>query len=561
MLFSTIAALAAMSGVAQSKDLDPIEIVGNKFFFKSNGSQFYIKGVAYQSNALANATSADSFTDPLADGDKCKRDIPYLQKLSTNVIRVYALNSSVDHSDCMSQLADAGIYVISDLSEPGLSINRDDPQWNTALFSRYTTVVDNMANYTNVLGFFAGNEVVNAANNTNSAPFVKAAVRDVKAYIKQKNYRQIPVGYSASDDADVRVAEADYFACGKTSEHADFYGVNMYEWCGKSDFEESGYEARTKEMKNMSIPLFFSEYGCNEVQPRKFEEVGTLYSSDMDDVWSGGIVYMYFQEENDYGLVSVSGNSVSTMDDFKYLSSELATVSPSIRKASDQTESTSTIACPATSQKNWAAATSLPPTPDADICDCLSDSSSCVLSDDVDEDDYGKLFGTLCGEMQDTCKAINSNGTSGVYGSFAACSPKQQLSYLINEYYNANGQDKDACDFSGSASLVSDVKTASSCKAYFSAVGTAGTGAISQGTGINPGSTGGAQDSAGGAAATGTATGKTSGSGSKSSGSGSGSSSGSSSSNAAATVGPTQGSVQVIAAVLGGVFGVLALTM
>ena len=51
----------------------------------------------------------------------------------------------------MNALADAGIYVIADLSAPGLSIIRDDPQWNDDLYNRYTSVIDNMAGYTNTL--------------------------------------------------------------------------------------------------------------------------------------------------------------------------------------------------------------------------------------------------------------------------------------------------------------------------------------------------------------------------------------------------------------------------
>ena len=138
--FSTLAlgALYAASGaVAASSSsatkLPAIEVAGNKFFYSNNGSQFYIKGVAYQADT-ANSSSDDSIDDPLADYSKCSRDIPYLQKLQTNVVRVYAVNTTLDHSQCMEALADAGIYVIADLSTPADSVNRNDPTWDIALY-------------------------------------------------------------------------------------------------------------------------------------------------------------------------------------------------------------------------------------------------------------------------------------------------------------------------------------------------------------------------------------------------------------------------------------------
>jgi 1,3-beta-glucanosyltransferase GAS1 len=163
-----------------------------------------------------------------------------------------------------------------------------------------------MAKYSNVMGFFAGNEVSNVQSNTNASAFVKAAVRDTKSYIKSKNYRSIGVGYATNDDKDIRDDLKDYFNCGEKSESIDFWGYNIYSWCGDSSFQKSGYDLRTEEFSTYNVPAFFAEYGCNEVQPRKFTEVGALYGDEMTGVWSGGIMYMYFQETNDYGMLNLS---------------------------------------------------------------------------------------------------------------------------------------------------------------------------------------------------------------------------------------------------------------
>lgn len=267
-----------------------------------------MKGVAYQQDtgAAGSTPSNASFIDPLADASRCKQDIPLLSELGTNIIRTYAIDPTADHSACMQLLNDAGIYVISDLSEPSLSIDRDDPSWDTDLFTRYQQVVDALAKYSNVLGFFVGNEVSNANNNTAASAYVKAAARDVKKYIKDKNYRWMGVGYAANDDPPIRDEIASYFNCGPANESIDYFGYNIYSWCADGNFESSGYNRLIDFFKDYSVPVFFAEYGCNlpdGAAARIFTETSALYSSNMSDVVSGGIVYEYFEETNDYGML------------------------------------------------------------------------------------------------------------------------------------------------------------------------------------------------------------------------------------------------------------------
>lgn len=46
--FSVAVAAAALFARSVFADVDPIVIKGSKFFYKTNGTQFFIQGIAYQ---------------------------------------------------------------------------------------------------------------------------------------------------------------------------------------------------------------------------------------------------------------------------------------------------------------------------------------------------------------------------------------------------------------------------------------------------------------------------------------------------------------------------------
>lgn len=419
-----------------------IEIVGSKFFNSGNGEQFFMKGIAYQpSRSLQDLesmeeTSETKYIDPLADPNICLRDIPYLKDLHVNTVRVYSIDPNKDHEICMNALADAGIYALLDLAEPDTSIARNNPTWDVRIWKRYKDVVDSMHQYPNTLGFFAGNEVTNDRTNTDASPFVKAAIRDVKNYIEDKEYRSIPVGYSSNDDAETRDFLAEYFACGENA--ADFYGINMYEWCGYSSYGTSGYKERTSEFREYPIPVFFSEFGCNKVRPRPFTEIGALYGSKMTKVWSGGLAYMYFEEENEYGVVRINENGgVEQLEDFNNLRNEFQRVQP---RGTNKEEyfSTLTIAqpseCPPADQDtNWRASSKVPPTPDYEKCECLEDSLPCLVLPFQDLSEYEEHFDYVCSQVD--CSDITTDGENGIYGSFSDCTAEQKLALQISKLY------------------------------------------------------------------------------------------------------------------------------
>lgn len=257
--------------------------------FWNGNNRFYIQGVDYQPGGSSAAE------DPLADPSVCKRDIPYFKQLGLNTVRVYTVDNSKNHDECMSALADAGIYLVLDVNTPNYSLNRDSPgvSYNPTYLQSVFATIDAFAGYSNTLAFFSGNEVLNAPNTTNTAPYVKAVTRDMKQYIGERGYRQVPVGYSAADVSQNQYIMAQYMDCGSDPERSDFYAINNYEWCDPSSFQKSGWEGLVTQYSNYSLPLFFSEYGCIKPGPRTFQEVPALLQPDMTGVFSGGLIYEY----------------------------------------------------------------------------------------------------------------------------------------------------------------------------------------------------------------------------------------------------------------------------
>jgi hypothetical protein len=96
----------------------PVTTQGNAFF--ANGKRFYIRGIDYQPGG------SSKLADPIADVATCKRDVEEFKKLGINTVRIYTVDNSKSHDDCMKILADAGIYLALDVNSPAYSLNREN---------------------------------------------------------------------------------------------------------------------------------------------------------------------------------------------------------------------------------------------------------------------------------------------------------------------------------------------------------------------------------------------------------------------------------------------------
>lgn len=289
---------AALAMGVQAQTLPTITTKGS-YFFTSTGQRWFVKGMfvppgqaVAHTNSIPGIAYQLSEADPLLNTAQCTMDANLMKSLGANAIRVYHVDSSQDHSGCMTAFANAGIYLFVDLDTFSTYILQDAPAWNSTQQSAYEAVMDEFQKYPNTAGFFIGNEVLTDPTKTEVAVYIKEAVTNLKAYEKSKGYRTIPVGYSHADVSSLRPNFQNYLACGgNSSESIDFFGLNSYEWCGSSSYMQSGYQTLTQEVMQYPIPIFFSETGCNTPEPRTFADQSAIFGPQMDPYWSGSIIY------------------------------------------------------------------------------------------------------------------------------------------------------------------------------------------------------------------------------------------------------------------------------
>ncbi|RMD45092.1 hypothetical protein DV735_g172, partial [Chaetothyriales sp. CBS 134920] len=315
LITSVVVALTALFA-STALAVTPLEVKGSDFVNSVDGSRFQILGVAYQPGG-SSGFNPGTGVDPLSNASICLRDATLMQRLGVNTLRVYNLDPDIDHSACASIFNAAGIYLVLDVNSPlpNQSLDRTAPEssYTKDYVERVFQVVASFMHFPNTLGFFSGNEVINEDSVSSVPAYLRAITRDIKDFIAKQAPRSIPVGYSAADVRPLLHGTFNYLSCGLSNETSssskiDFFGLNSYSWCGNASYQTSGYDDLVDEFSNTTVPIFFSEYGCNEVTPRVFSEVPTLYGSDMSKVFSGGLVYEYSQEPNNYGLVNISSS-------------------------------------------------------------------------------------------------------------------------------------------------------------------------------------------------------------------------------------------------------------
>jgi Glucanosyltransferase len=146
------------------------------------------------------------------------------------------------------------------------------------------------------------------------------------------------------------------------------------------------------------------------VQPRTFQEVGAIYSSQMTGVFSGGLAYEFTEEPNNYGLVQINGTTATILNDYIVLQTQYEGVktvevgtSPAITRA--------TTCPPANSYANLNGTTDLPDTPAADLIKNGLSSSLYSAGKLISPSQWSTTYDIVDQNGNAiTNKAVNSNG-------------------------------------------------------------------------------------------------------------------------------------------------------
>ncbi|KAH7323683.1 Glucanosyltransferase-domain-containing protein [Rhexocercosporidium sp. MPI-PUGE-AT-0058] len=461
--------------------VDTIVIKGNYFVTKSTGARFYIRGIKF------NGKTPLELSESLLNEDDCSLAIPGLLALGINVLFVILPDTTQDRSLCIEQFQAAGIYLLVIFSTAS-GLTQSETYWNDDQYAYQTKLIDYLSPYSNVLGYilYTASTGLQSSERTRGLAFIKARIRDVKEYMQSSNYRQIPIGLMESS-SDMLESTAQYLECGNsTNEIGDFWVSVQNIECEDEillPFEEA-MQNRSETYDRFEVPLVLMDKTCSKARARNFTWVASLFGPQFSTVWSGALFDDWYSWNAGYGLVNITNNQsgspqLSKSPAYSTLSSQIASVLASTSTESvNLPKSAGIFSCP-TVDKDFRASTNLPPRPNAELCNCMMNSLSCVVPEAIPIAAVPSQISDVCDLNATYCLGIAANGTIGKYGAYSGCSLYQQYSWALNRLTinQVAHRNSTTCNFSSwGRSQTSSISA--SCSPLLSQAGVLGEGTV-----------------------------------------------------------------------------------
>jgi len=313
-----------MSSAVDSTTITPITISNNLFMCGTD--QWAPKGVCYQPT---------DFIDPISDNNNLATIQNLLKSTTTfgftnlniNAIRVYQVDVGTgnSHKSVMDALAAKGIYVLVGAVNNITTVFSSTAEYH----KRLEQIADEFCQYNNVLGFSLGNESIGSDGHTPGYDIpskIRAGAKHLKAYMKGKNYRVVPLTVALRDNPEYTIPAAKAYMCGDIAERVDFLGYNCERWAGGSLAAKVGaYYNLAKAFDGSNpVPITFTEMGSNpaDISPRDWAQIPYLFGTkevksqsgadllNMADVVSGGFAFRYYERPSGWGMLKANGDEI-----------------------------------------------------------------------------------------------------------------------------------------------------------------------------------------------------------------------------------------------------------
>jgi hypothetical protein len=191
-------------------------------------------------------------------------------------------------------------------------------------------------------------------SDAKSLPFMKVAIRDLKAYLQVSGYRAIPIGVNSINRGNEPLSE--FLSCGGQSVSADFFFYFLGSCTDTSRIREDIEHMMTFQFPT---PIFVVNYPCDTTKHADSEILMSAYNNNYTTWHSGPVFFNYFDSRRSNsttrngkirsliqltqtdklfsGLVEAKGDSVSLRPEFSAVSSQMVQIQPSSTAMADYT--------------------------------------------------------------------------------------------------------------------------------------------------------------------------------------------------------------------------------
>jgi 1,3-beta-glucanosyltransferase GAS1 len=273
---------------------------GSKFFYSNNGSQFLVRGIHY----------GDYFSRSDSDtGAFCSRDVKYFRRLGINTLFIADAAPESLKNECMEAFQNAGLYVVFECCAQVRY--HSAVIWDHAYYKAYKNLIDSASKFPNVLGILT---TIWDCDPSWAArlPETRELVQEMKKYIRDMGYRTVLIGVSGYNHRKSRYP-LEYLTCGDMHASPDWYMVGpSHSYSRENESYVCTDDASMgNELINLyrgsPLPVLLRYFSCLETKPDDFREIEHIYSPQMMEVFSGGLLAKWqpdTKEALEYGMLS-----------------------------------------------------------------------------------------------------------------------------------------------------------------------------------------------------------------------------------------------------------------